>query len=45
METGVVRAMMQLGRGSFQGGWEQSEAPKHPSQKYKEDKQEVGLLD
>jgi hypothetical protein len=44
METGVVQAMMQFGRGSFQGGWEQSEAPRHPNQNYKEGKQEVGPL-
>jgi hypothetical protein len=38
MEMGVVQAMMQFGRGCFQVGWEQSEAPRHPSQNYKEDK-------
>jgi hypothetical protein len=44
METGVVQAMMQFGRGSFQGGWEQSEAPRRPNQNYKEDKRAVGSL-
>ena len=44
METGVVQAMMQFGRGSFQAGWEQSEAPIRPNQNYKEDKGAVGPL-
>jgi hypothetical protein len=44
METGVVQARMQSVRGSFQVEWEQSEAPKHPNQNYKEDKREVEPL-
>jgi hypothetical protein len=39
MERGVVQAMKQFARGSFQVGWEQSEAPRHPSLNYKEGNQ------
>jgi hypothetical protein len=39
MEMGVVQAMMQFARGSFQAGWEQSEVPRYPSLNYKEGNQ------
>ena len=44
METGVVQAMMQFARGSFQVGWEQSEAPRHPIQNYKAGKRELSTV-